>query len=68
MMSDIDWTQLAKYPPQTIECVCGAVYRSHAKFIGAIRLIVTQLPCPNCGKTSGHVRAARTDPENWSIR
>jgi hypothetical protein len=67
-MSEVDWTAFNKYSEDTIECRCGAVYRSHAKakLLETGFTVITRKPCPACGKDRGHVRSARTDPETWT--
>jgi hypothetical protein len=61
----IDWTNLDQYPEYTVECKCGHIYRSHAKFDITILQIVARIPCANCGDT--HMRAARSDPESHTL-
>lgn len=67
-MTDIDWRAFDCYPLAEIECACGEVYRSHSKYVGALRTVVTEKPCPNCGMTQGHVRRASHEPERVTIR
>jgi hypothetical protein len=66
----IDWSKHHRYSEYTIECRCGAVYRSHNKLVPYEGELVafTEKPCPGCGLSHGHVRAARSDPESWSIQ
>jgi hypothetical protein len=59
-VADIDWAPFDPMPENTIECRCGASYRSHsrvAKVIGWLT-IVTRKPCPECGGSVGNVRSA----------
>lgn len=47
-----DWTASDKYPEDTCECRCGAVWASHAKYVGDPKpSLVTRRPCPACGRT-----------------
>ncbi len=50
-------------PEDTCECICGAVYRSHAKFamLDTGPCIYPRKPCPACGKHE--LRKASSDPE-----
>jgi hypothetical protein len=60
----VDWSGFDKYPESTIECRCGAAYRSHAKAVMTpTSRIVTRKPCPQCGQQDGNATAARSDPE-----
>lgn len=61
----VDWDAFEQYPQNTIECTCGAVYRSHSKHVihGTNLVGVTQTPCPTCSKTIGHIRRASTHGE-----
>lgn len=65
----IDWTVSHRYSEYEIECVCGRVYRSHSKHVmHEGRLVgVTEKPCPDCGKTSDHIRRASSGPEEWTL-
>jgi hypothetical protein len=66
-MSDIDWSKHDAYPEDTVECSCGASYRSHVKLKktdDGIHLF-TRKPCPACGHSIAH--AARSDPETWTL-
>lgn len=67
-MTAIDWSKFDEDPEMTITCGCGAVFRSHAKFVNVPEPHVeTRKPCPACGKTD-RVRAARGDPESFTLR
>lgn len=64
-MDDVEWSRFDQYSEDTIECRCGKIYRSHCKgvVIGESYSLITRKPCPGCGETQDHVRAARSDPE-----
>jgi hypothetical protein len=66
----IDWTVFDQYPENTIECRCGAVYRSHAKMAesGGRLVLYSRKPCPACKESVGNARAVRGDPEEVVIR
>ena len=66
---EIDWTPHDKYSECTIECRCGTYYRSHSKGVALHEsfVLVTRKPCPSCGESIGNARAARSDPEEYSI-
>jgi hypothetical protein len=61
----IDWTVHDKFPESTCACLCGAVFRSHAKYVMPSGL-VSRKPCPLCGNTTS-LRAVRSDPESFTI-
>lgn len=67
---EIDWTPLLKYSENTIECACGTIYRSHSKGMAYHEsiTIVTRKPCPSCGRDHDHVRACRSDVEEYSVK
>lgn len=67
---EIDWSGFPDQPDQTIDCQCGAIYRSHAKLVTIDGKLVmyTRMPCPQCGKDHGHTRATYSDPERMVIR
>ena len=63
----IDWTKHDQYPEMTCYCKCGAVYRSHTKFIIVLNPHTeSRKPCPRCGSTSDVIRAC-SDPEKQTI-
>lgn len=67
-MTPIDWTPFDKYTENTVDCHCGAAYRSHTKAVidsGSVR-IASRRPCPKCGKTD-NVRRASSDIEEVVI-
>ena len=66
MSNMFDWSKIEQYPKQTIECRCGAVFRAHARYSLIEGSVVTKEPCPGCGSFNT-VRAARSDPEVWSV-
>ena len=66
----IDWSVFDKYPENTVECQCGATYRSHTQVAigadGKLR-IHSRKPCPSCVAQIGNAVAARSDPEEYTI-
>lgn len=70
-MTAIDWSVFDQHPENTCECGCGAFFRSHTKTVRNPEntgfLIASRRPCPGCGKTEGHLRAVRGDPETFVI-
>ena len=56
----IDWSDWGDVH-QTVSCLCGADYRSHAKVTEGGHLVAQQA-CPGCGKHDDLWRA-RADPE-----
>ena len=64
-MSPIDWTPFDRWLEQTCECLCGATFRSHAKFVATPPHIEARKSCPSCG--SSDLRAARSDVETSEI-
>lgn len=71
-MAAVDWTVHDAFPENTIECRCGAFYRSHSKGVssesGVGFVIRSRKPCPACGETEDNARAVRSDPEVMTIR
>lgn len=69
MEKQINWSEFDKYPEDTVECTCGKVYRSHVKGVATNGsfMMATRVACPGCGRQVGHVRAARSDPEMWTL-
>lgn len=67
-MTPIDWTIFDQYPENTVECWCGATYRSHTKLVaeddGQFRVRCRKL-CPVCEKEEP-VRVS-SDPEIYTI-
>jgi hypothetical protein len=67
-MSAIDWTVFDQYPENTVECQCGARFRSHTKAAigddGQFH-ICCRKPCPACGSTIA--KRASSDPETFVI-
>lgn len=65
----VDWGHLRKYGDSSIECQCGTVYLSLCKAVShaGTLVVVTEKACPSCHKTFGHVRAARSGPEDWTL-
>lgn len=64
----IDWRPSHQWPPDTIECRCGAVFRSRAKGVtheGRFTIFL-ETPCPTCGADADPKRAS-SDPETWTI-
>lgn len=62
-LAPIDWSRFAAWEPGTCDCVCGHIFRSHAKF--ADGGLWSQQPCPKCG--SHKIDAARSAPERMTI-
>ncbi len=65
MEPPIDWTPFDKYPEDTARCGCGAVFRSHGKFVVGIGL-VTRKTCPGCNSVRSIV-SLHGDPETMTI-
>ncbi len=65
---EIDWSVFDGDPENTIECHCGAVFRSHSKYAGKpISRMISKKPCPKCG-TNYRLRRISSDPEVWNIK
>ncbi len=64
----IDWSVFDGDPELTVECRCGAVYRSHAKAIrdAGELCVVCRKACPKCG-ASTNPRRLSSDPERYVI-
>lgn len=65
----VDWTIFDQYPENSVECRCGAVYRSHSKCV-AVKdglKVITRKACPTCGESVGHPRAVRSDAEHQTL-
>lgn len=69
MIPPIDWSKFTEPPTTTCYCRCGTRYRSHCKSarVEGLWRLVSQKPCPGCGKTNDCYRAS-TDPESFTIR
>lgn len=67
---EVDWRQFDLWPVAEVECRDGTVYRSHAKLVkvGEDLVVLTELACPECGKTHGHVRRVSHEPEVMELR
>ena len=65
MATNIDWAPFDKDTENECECMCGAVFRSHSKFVAADG-IVSRKPCPACGTHS--LRASRSGWETMTIK
>jgi len=68
--ASIDWSnKFFNGPPnQWLTCWhCSNDYRGHGKGVslGVNFGIISKEPCPKCG--GHHVKAARSDPERWTI-
>jgi hypothetical protein len=66
----VDWSVFDKWSRSEIECRCGAYYPSHNKtvFYDGRMTILTRNPCPACGSSIDHVRAARQiDADVFSV-
>ena len=65
----VDWSaiDMARDPESTCTCSCGAVFRSHTKFHGALSRPVSRKPCPKCGSYI-KLRKISSDPESFSLR
>lgn len=66
-MADVDWTNHDRYAENTCHCRCGAVFRSHSKFVMDPPHIEARKPCPACGRTDD-LRKAESDPEPMFVR
>jgi hypothetical protein len=68
MSKKIDWSPFDSFSENTIECTCGATYRSHSKAVmsGTRFIIVSRKPCPGCG-SSENIRRSSSDPEKMTI-
>jgi len=71
----VDWSTFVGEKP-TVHCQCGAVYKTLAKgvVLGTLAdgrnrrfTIITQDPCPKCGKTIDHAMRVEHDPERQTI-
>jgi hypothetical protein len=65
MEPPIDWSPFDKYPEDTVTCGCGAVFRSHGKYVIGTGL-VSRKPCPGCNGAQ-LIRSLRGDPELMTI-
>jgi hypothetical protein len=63
----IDWSGHDKYSEHTNTCRCGAVFRSHAKFVMDKCRMVTRKPCPACGRDDDLSRC-ESDSEVETLR
>jgi hypothetical protein len=63
----IDWSAFDQYPENTCTCECGAVFRSHSRFVMTSRSLVSRKPCPACGH-GDHIRRASSDVEVMTLR
>ena len=64
----IDWSNFGKVD-QTLDCRCGARFRSHAKLetVDGRMILVSKDACPGCGSHRNLWRA-EGDPEQWGVR
>ncbi len=62
----IDWSAFDEYSENTCTCTCGAVFRSHSKFVGSLPGIITQKPCPACGSHDS-IRRVSSDVEVMTL-
>ena len=66
----IDWAIFDQYSENTVECQCGATYRSHTKIAagadGVLR-IYSRRPCPSCRQSEGNPCRVSSDPETFVI-
>ena len=60
----IDWSSSDRFSEMTCTCVCGSVFRSHAKFVVGAGL-VSRKPCPRCSGTK--LNRASSDAESVVI-
>lgn len=66
---NIDWSKFDKFSENSVECHCGAAYRSHTKAVAQGEqgmVIMSRKACPSCGRHD-NVRAARSGPESFTI-
>lgn len=66
-MSKINWSVFNNDPENNCYCRCGAIFRSHAKFVGVLGKMVARKPCPACGKNDDMQRVS-SDPESFIIK
>ncbi len=66
-MSGVDWSVFDHDPKLTCYCRCGAIFRSHGKYLAALGKMVTREPCPGCGK-SDDLRQTSSDPERYIMQ
>jgi hypothetical protein len=58
------WENLSE---ATVGCSCGEEFRSKAQFDMEKPTMVSEKPCPACGRTEGHRRISM-DPEQYGLR
>lgn len=69
----IDWASFGEVSA-TCYCRCDAVYRSHTKTVvhgsGPLKdlAVVSQTPCPACGKNVNNCNRITNDPEKWECK
>lgn len=62
---NIDWSEFTG-AEDTCRCRCGKIFRSHAKFVMAAKGMITEKPCPHCGKNND-CRRVTSDPEVMEV-
>ena len=63
----IDWSGISV---RTCTCLCGAVFRGKAKFVGKGEgepRLHTEKVCPRCSRSCTIIQAI-SDPETWEVR
>lgn len=63
-MADIDWSKIDE---STCHCLCGAVFRTRAKYSMAANGLITETPCPTCGDAQSLFKVS-SDPETMTLR
>lgn len=65
----IDWAKFDGFSEGMVDCRCGVQFKGHASVdYGDVDrpILVSQHPCPSCGRTRFH-RAIRSGPEEMTI-
>lgn len=62
----LEWSHLDKFPESTCTCLCGNVFRSHARAVtDPSPYIAARKPCPGCGSTM--LQKVSSDPESYTL-
>lgn len=62
---DIDWSKFTGLE-DTCYCKCGKIFGSHAKYVMAVKKMITRKPCPQCKKNNDCWRVT-SEPEIMTI-